>query len=97
MEKGSGGVRGERERGCGASLPWQVGRHLMATYERVNSALEADKSIDSSLSGTTAVTAIVRLEGGGRVMEGGDGGRPAWEEWRFPLSIHPVDYGPAAP
>lgn len=44
----------------------RVGRHAMATYERVNAALEADKSIDSSLSGTTAVTAIVLGGAGAR-------------------------------
>jgi serine/threonine protein phosphatase PrpC len=33
----------------------QVAKHFISVFERVNNALEADKSIDSSLSGTTAV------------------------------------------
>jgi len=37
----------------------RIGRHLQATFERVNAKLEADKSIDSSLSGTTAIVVVV--------------------------------------
>ena len=33
----------------------QVGKLLVTVFERVNSMLEAEKTIDSSLSGTTAV------------------------------------------
>ena len=36
----------------------QVAKHFITVFERVNNALEADKSIDSSLSGTTAVSGM---------------------------------------
>ncbi len=39
-------------------ISMQVAKHFISVFERVNNALEADKSIDSSLSGTTAVSGI---------------------------------------
>ena len=39
----------------------KVAKHFISVFERVNNALEADKSIDSSLSGTTAVSGDPKL------------------------------------
>mmetsp|Transcript_25231 Transcript_25231/g.63710 ORF Transcript_25231/g.63710 Transcript_25231/m.63710 type:complete len:352 (+) Transcript_25231:30-1085(+) len=43
-----------------------LAKHLSATYNKVNTLLEKDKTIDSSLSGTTAVTCLVLGEEGKR-------------------------------
>jgi len=43
-----------------------VAKHFIQVFERVNNTLEADKSIDSSLSGTTAVAAIILGRAGNR-------------------------------
>jgi len=40
------------------NITTQVAKHFISVFERVNNALEADKSIDSSLSGTTAVSGM---------------------------------------
>ncbi len=64
----------------------------MATYERVNAGLEADKSIDSSLSGTTAVTAIVRWGGCGMERDrrvGGPGPLPLGCRSGYPGLLRP--------
>jgi hypothetical protein len=39
-------------------ISMQVAKQFISVFERVNNALEADKSIDSSLSGTTAVSGM---------------------------------------
>lgn len=43
-----------------------LARHYISVFERVNGMLESDKSIDSSLSGTTAVSAMVLGRPGSR-------------------------------